>query len=306
MIVFIYIVLVFLILRFSVTVFNFLSNPKLGHYGKKFEDRVSIITYPSPSGAKELIQSISVQDYKNVEILIAESEEELRTLKSSANGRYYLFVDSNSVIKNGLINSLVYRTKVFNLKLIVLIPNRNLTTFKDLLFQPIADFIILNLLPLRLVRLLNLPSMAAATEQYLFYDASSYRKRNADTLDGEKDDKKVETLLANGMILSNKRASVKDVSKELFKIFDGNPLTMIVYLLLLIVGPVVLILNFELAFISLPLGLIFLTRVMISFLTRQNPFINVILHPLQMATLAGLLIASAFRKLFTSGIHSKS
>jgi hypothetical protein len=305
MIVFIYIVLIFLILRFTVTVFNFLSNPKLGHYGKKFDDQVSIITCESSSGVEELLQSISVQDYKNIEVLVAASNEQVSMTASTAKGRYLLFVDANSVIKKGLLNSLVYRTRVFNLRLIVLIPTRNLKTFIDLLLHPIADFVVLNLLPLRLVRMLGLPSMAAASEKYLFYDAASYRSRN-DTLIEEKDEKKVETLIANGMIVSNKRASVKEVTRELLKIFDGNLLTALVYLVFLIAGPVVLILNFELAFISLPLGLIFLTRIMISFLTRQNPLINVVLHPLQMAALTGLLIAGAFKKLFTSGIHSKS
>ncbi|MEJ7557641.1 MAG: hypothetical protein WKF66_04985 [Pedobacter sp.] len=306
MIVFVYIVLVFLILRFSVTLFNFLSNPKLGHYGKKFEDKVSIIVQAYSSGADDLLKSIADQDYKNVEVLVAASKEELSNVEALANGRYLLFVDSDTVIKKGLLNSLVYRTKVFDLKLIVLIPNRRLTTFQDRLLQPISDFIILNSLPLRLVRLLNLPSFAIASEQFVFYDASSFKNRKGESAELEKDHKKVETLLGNGMIISNKRMAVKEVSGELFKIFDGNPLTVVVYLLLLIAGPIVLVLNFELAFISLPLGLIFLTRIMISFLTRQNPLVNVILHPLQMAALTGLLIAGTLRKLFTSGIHTES
>jgi len=116
----------------------------------------------------------------------------------------------------------------------------------------------------------------------------------------------VETLLANGMIVSTRKSSVKEASNELLKIFDGNSLIVGVYLVLLIAGPMVLILNFELAFISLPIGLIFLTRVMISFLTKQNPVVNVILHPLQMLALTGLLVAGTFKKLFTSGIHSES
>ncbi|MFP5080324.1 hypothetical protein [Pedobacter sp. JCM 36344] len=306
MIVFIYIVLVFLILRFSVTVFNFLSNPKLGHYGKKFDDKVSIIISPSSVDATELIQSISCQDYKNVEVLMVGSNEELSTTAANAKGRYLLFVDSCSVIKMGLLNSLIYRAKVFNLKLVVLIPNRSLNSFQDYLLEPIPDFVLLNLLPLRLVRLLNLPWSAAAWERHVFYDAESYKRRNADSEEGEKDEKKAETLLANGMILSNKRTSVNEASKQLLSTFDRNPLTIAVYLLFLIAGPLVLILNSQLAFISLPFGLIFLTRIMISFLTKQNPLINVILHPLQMVALTGLLISGTLKKLFTSGIHSKS
>jgi hypothetical protein len=301
MIVFTYVVLVFLILRFSVTLFNFLSNPKLGHYGKKFDDKVSIVIYPASHDSEQLQQSIAAQDYKNIEVLIADSQESLAVTTLNASGRYLLFIDSTSVIKKGLINSLIYRAKVFDLKFIVLIPNKTFRNIQDYLLLPVADFVVLNIFPLRLVRLLNLPSLAAASDRYMFYDAASYRQK--DLINGV-DNRKVETLLSNGMMVSNRKSSIEETSRELLKIFDGNPLTIGVYLVLLIAGPLVMIFNFELAFSSLPIGLIFLTRIMISFLTKQNPIVNVILHPLQMLALTGLLVAGTFKRLFTSGVHS--
>jgi hypothetical protein len=169
MIVFTYVVLVFLILRFSVTLFNFLSNPKLGHYGKKFDDKVSIVIYPASHDSEQLQQSIAAQDYKNIEVLIADSQESLAVTTLNASGRYLLFIDSTSVIKKGLINSLIYRAKVFDLKFIVLIPNKTFRNIQDYLLLPVADFVVLNIFPLRLVRLLNLPSLAAASDRYMFY-----------------------------------------------------------------------------------------------------------------------------------------
>jgi hypothetical protein len=299
---FIYVVLVFLILRFSVTVFNFLSNPKLGHYGKKFDDKVSIIIYSSNGESEQLIQSIADQDYHNVEVLKINSKEDLIATASAANGRYLLVLEADCIIYRGLLNSLIYRTKVFELKSIVLIPGKIFNSFNDYLLQPLADYVILNVLPLRLIRLLNLPSLAAAGERFLFYDSFEYKLEHSTN---EKSAKKVETLLANGMIVSNRKTSVKEITRELVKIFEGNLLGVSLYLLLSIAGPIILILNFEPAFIVLPIGLIFLTRIMISFLTRQNPIINVLLHPLQMVALTGLLVAGTFKKLFTSGIHSK-
>jgi glycosyltransferase involved in cell wall biosynthesis len=299
LIVFIYIVLVFLILRFSVTVFNFLSNPKLGHYGKKFDDKVSLIISTSSVNLPELLKSISAQDYKNIEILHVDPKEDLAKAALSARGKYLLFLDSDCIIKNGLLNSLIYRTKVFNLKFLVLIPNRSPKTFLDYLLQPIPDFVVLNTMPLRLIRLVNLPALVPGNDRYLFYDADGYRaKHNGDLAD--KRDKKVETLLANGMLLSNQRASVKNITKDLVRIFDGNLIIVIIYLTLLVAGPIVLLANFEFAFVSLPIGLIFLTRIMSSFLTRQNPIINIILHPIQMVVLTGLLLAGIFKRLFTS------
>ena len=299
MITFIYIVLVFLILRFSVTVFNFLSNPKLGHYGKKFDDKVSLIISNSSGNLTALQKSISVQDYKNLEILQVDVKEDLAEAALGARGKYLLFLDSDCIIKNGLLNSLIYRTKVFNLKFLVLIPNRSPKTFIDYLLQPIPEFVLLNMMPLRLIRLMNLPALVPGNDRYLFYDAADYRaKHNGDSEDTK--DKKVETLLANGMLLSNQEASVRNVTKDLVRIFDGNLIVVLIYLTLLIVGPIVLISNFEFAFVALPIGLIFLTRIMSSFLTRQNPIINIILHPIQMVVLTGLLLAGMFKRLFTS------
>jgi len=299
LITFIYIVLVFLILRFSVTVFNFLSNPKLGHYGKKFDDKVSLIISNSSGNLTALQKSISVQDYKNIEILQVDVKEDLAEAALGARGKYLLFLDSDSIIKNGLLNSLIYRTKVFNLKFLVLIPNRSPKTFIDYLLQPIPEFVLLNMMPLRLIRLMNLPALVPGNDRYLFYGAADYRaKHNGDSEDTI--DKKVETLLANGMLLSNQEASVRNVTKDLVRIFDGNLIVVLIYLTLLIVGPIVLILNFEFAFVALPIGLIFLTRIMSSFLTRQNPIINIILHPIQMVVLTGLLLAGMFKRLFTS------
>jgi hypothetical protein len=146
---------------------------------------------------------------------------------------------------------------------------------------------------------MNLPALVPGNDRYLFYDAADYRaKHNGDSKDTK--DKKVETLLANGMLLSNQEASVRNVTKDLVRIFDGNLIVVLIYLTLLIVGPIVLISNFEFAFVALPIGLIFLTRIMSSFLTRQNPIINIILHPIQMVVLTGLLLAGMFKRLFTS------
>ena len=302
MIIFVYVVLVFLVLRFSVTLFNFLSNPTLGHYGKKFDDKISIIICPSLSGNEDLTASISVQDYKNVEVLQVETSDGLDATATLATGKYLLFIDSNTVIKKGLLNSLVYRTKVFNLKYIALIPKRSPLTFYDFLVLPLTDYVILNLLPLRLVRLLNLPSLGANNGRYLFYNAESYRIKMVGSV--AEDEKKAETLLANGMMVSHKKLSMNEASKELMRIFDGNLLSIGLYILLLMAGPLFLLLNFKLALITLPLGLIFLTRVMTSFLTKQNPLVHVLLHPLQMVTMTYLLILGAANVLFTSRKHS--
>jgi hypothetical protein len=115
MIIFIYTVLVFLVLRFSVTLFNFLSNPKMGNYGRKFTDPVSLIikVEKEASEADELLASIAAQDYKHLQVIIQNAATPFSI--KDATGDYFLFLEANTVLKNGFIHSLIYRTKIFNL-----------------------------------------------------------------------------------------------------------------------------------------------------------------------------------------------
>jgi hypothetical protein len=298
MIIFVYAVLVFLVLRFSVTLFNFLSNPKLGYYGKHFTDKVSIIVLSSSSGAdvKNLLGSIEQQDYEYTELIVQEGESE-EELVNRATGRYLLFLDAGTTVQYGLINNLIYRVKVFDLAVLSLIPTYKVSGFKE-------RFLLLNLLPLRLIRLSSLPAFATGSNGCLFFDALIYKRyrwhnklnhkllASAEIIKLVKQQQlKAEVLLANKFVYNC--ADLEDTSgfaKRLLMNFGNNALIALLYLLLVIAGPVVVLVNFNPALAVLPFGLIFLSRVMIAFLTAQNPFVNVLLHPLQMILLFLLLL----------------
>ena len=75
MIIFTYVVLFFLVIRFSVTVFNFLSNPKLPSFGPAFTDLVSVVitVRNEESNLLNLLKSILAQEYRNIEVIIYHS-----------------------------------------------------------------------------------------------------------------------------------------------------------------------------------------------------------------------------------------
>lgn len=305
--VFIYAVLVFLVLRFSVTLFNFLSNPKLGYYGKHFSDKVSIIILRGRSGLvpQALLDSIAEQDYAHIEILVQDNERE-DELAARADGRYLLFLDAACTIQRGLINSLIYRVKVFNLAVLGLLPTLRPSGFAEHCIYPLNYFVLLNLLPLRLVRLSSLPAFAAGNSDCLFFDATAYRQHRwhgqldktgpagAEIIKLVKQQRqKAEVLLGNKLIYSSESVSdTKTMGSRLLANFGNNCVAALIYLGLVIVGPVLVLLNFNPALAVLPVGLIFLSRVMIAFLTAQNAFYNVLLHPLQMFLLFVLLVKS--------------
>ncbi|RZK82158.1 MAG: hypothetical protein EOO92_02835 [Pedobacter sp.] len=304
MIVFIYVVLLFLVLRFTVTLFNFLSNPKLGHYGKKFSDRVSVIMESDNYANSEFLAK---QEYNNIEILYVEQYGSVQAAIENATGKYLLFLDVGLAIQKGFINSLIYRMKVFDLALLSVIPNKKLFSLKDRLLGPLPEYLLISLLPLRLVRIFNLPSFSSANKRCLFFDRDLYMQNNWHQELAERGwsvskmsrlvkERKLnaEILLANKLLYNSKPVNISSFARETFQHFDASVPGTILYLIMVMVGPLVMFLNFEMAFLLLPLSLIFLSRIMISFLTTQNALINVLLHPLQMLILTYLLCKGLF------------
>lgn len=306
MMVFVYAVLVFLVLRFCVTLFNFLSNPKLGYYGKHFTEQVSVIVLSSTREPDlgSLLHSIEQQDYDNIEVIVQQGNS-ITELVDQATGKYLLFVSPGVTLQYGLINNLIYRAKVFNLTVLSLIPTYKASGFLARCIYPLSDFLLLNLLPLRLVRLSNHPAFAAGSNECMFFDAARYKEHRwheklshklpeaTEIVRLVKQQRlKAEVLLANRFIQYNvDMQDVKGFAQGLLMNFSNSNLVALIYLLLVIVGPVVVLLVFNPVIALLPFGLIFLSRIMIAFLTAQNPFLNVLLHPMQMTLLFVLMIS---------------
>src|ERR1700712_1268160 len=149
MIIAIYFVLFFLILRFVVTVFNFVSDPKLRRVSKHYTELVSILIPVRNEEATiiNLLRSIQKQDYDNYEVLVLDDNSTDNTyqicldfaqhdtrfevikgkelpadwlgknyachqLSQKAKGEYLMFIDADEELKNGLVNSAIHRMKV--------------------------------------------------------------------------------------------------------------------------------------------------------------------------------------------------
>ncbi|WP_316842088.1 hypothetical protein [Pedobacter gandavensis] len=313
MIFFLYIVLVFLVLRFSVTLFNFVSNPKMGNYGRSFTDKVMIIikVRQSEQEAEKLIASIKSQDYKNYEILIQSSDGP--DVAENAKGAYFLFLEANTLIEKGFINSLIYRTSVFKLALLNIIPTPRTSGFIANCIYPLSDFVLLNLFPIRLVRLINHPAFAMANGACLFFDADIYRRYEwnhtfidpglaaLEMLKSVKQEKlNADLLLGNKLIYQEeKELDIALLSRRLMLNFSNQPIIALGYLALVIAGPIVMAINLAPVFLLLPYGLIFLSRMMIAYLSVQPPFPNILYHPLQMISLTYLLLHSCWNRCIT-------
>lgn len=341
-----------MILRFAVTLFNFISDPKLRRVSKHYHDFVSILipVRNEQDNILELLQSIQKQDYQEYEVIILDDQSTDRTwdicnefaltdnrfrivkgnnlpaewlgknyachqLAKQGKGDYFMFIDADEEIYNGLINSSIHRMKVNKLSLLSLFTNQEMDTFGEKLVVPLMHLILLNLLPLRLVLLLKNASVAAASGQFMFFNAADYRNNNwhqivkAKVVEDVEIMKQVkrrnlngEALLANGMVSCRMYKSfsegVNGFSKNFLAAFNYSIPGFLVFLLLLIGGPLLIIFTDNYSLIFFMIGLIMLTRIMVSLSTGQSAFYNVMLHPLQMVSL-GIISYKAIQKYIT-------
>lgn len=358
MLYFIYIIFSFLILRFTVTLFNFISNPKLTHSPVNYTDLVSILipARNEEDNILQLLQSIKNQNYKNIEVIILDDESDDDTyhicnrfceketnftvikgdslpknwlgknyachqLAAKANGKFLLFLDADEEIKDGLIHNALYRMQIGKLSLLSLFTNQITFTLGEKMVVPLMHFLLLNLLPLRLVRLSPMPAFAAASGQFMLFDAAHYHKYQwhkkiknkvvedveimktikANKLNGE-------ALLANGYIYCRMYKSYKECisgfSKNMLAGFGSSPIGLIFYIILVVLGPIFILFFLNLQLFYFAITLIIFSRIMISLMAGQNVVTNLLLHNFQMFNLLLLAVVS-IKKSFSKSISWK-
>nr|WP_283770017.1 glycosyltransferase [Mucilaginibacter sp. Bleaf8] len=284
-----------------------------------------------------LLQSIHDQDYENYEVIVLDDDSADNTfnlcsafaagkprfsiikgqplkdgwlgknyachqLAQQAKGQYFLFLDADEKIYPGLINSAVHRMQVRKVALLSLFTNQVMDTLGERLVVPLMHYVLLNLLPIRLIYLAKNPSFAAASGQFMLFDAAMYRKHQWHQMAKDKVVEdieitklvksaplKCESLLANGFITCRMYTGYSDAingfSKNFLAAFNYSVPGFLLYLVIIIGGPLFVITTMSLPLIVMMCSLIVLSRIMISFLSGQNVWYNVLLHPLQMLSL---------------------
>jgi glycosyltransferase involved in cell wall biosynthesis len=327
----------FLILRFVVSLFNFLSDPKLRRVLKPYRDKVSILIPARNKGERilTLLQSIAKQEYENYEVIVLDDDSTDNTyqlcqnfiaqhprfrivkgetlppgwtgknyachqLAQKATGSFYLFLDADCRIADGLINSAIHRMYLKKLALLSIFPNQQMPTLGEQTVIPLIHYILLNLLPLQLVYLVRHKAVAAASGQCMLFTADNYRQWHREVQDKVVEDVEImrrvkeagyngETLLANQFISSSMynsyRKAMNGVSKNILAAFNYNPFSLLIYLVILLGGPLIIIATLNLNLIVFMCGLIILSRIMISLSAGQSVWRNVLLHPVQMLNL---------------------
>lgn len=334
--------LLFMILRFTVTLFNFISDPKLRRVARHYTDLVSIlIPVRNESGdIIAMLESIHAQDYDNYEVIILDDDSDDNTYKLckafcdrhpnfriikgqmlpagwtgknfachqlalAAKGDFLLFLDADEQVQNGLINTAVYRMYQYKLGLLSVFADADMLTTAERAVIPLQHYLLLGLLPLRLVYLIKNHTVAAASGQFMLFTGNTYRRYqwHNQVKDKVVEDAEImrivkaagyrgETLLANGMLNSRMYksypAAINGFSKNVLSVFNYNIIWFLIYILLTIGGPMMVIITLNIPLILFMAAIIIIGRIMGSLSAGQNPVYNLILHPLQMLSLTAI------------------
>jgi glycosyltransferase involved in cell wall biosynthesis len=220
-----------------------------------------------------------------------------------AAGSYLLFIDADVKLKPDSIRSAINETELSKLELLSVFPSQIIHSVGEWLLVPLMNWLLLTFLPLKLIHSSRSSSFAAANGQFMLFNRKTYQKAgghkilsNTITEDIEfvrlfkMKGYSVKTYLGGDLVYcrmyKNFGDSLRGFSKNFYPGLKLNPLYFIsLNIFIVIFFNVSLVLIFINDVFILLAILILLQRMLISIKSRQNPIINVLLHPLQMTML---------------------
>jgi glycosyltransferase involved in cell wall biosynthesis len=238
-------------------------------------------------------------------------------LAKQAKGEFLLFLDADVRVNNGLIESSVAHLKKNKLGLLSIFPQQILKSAGEHMVVPLMNVILLTLLPLVLVNKSKKASLAAANGQFMLFDANMYTNCQPHlTMKNNKvEDIAIARYLKNQKIkidclTGNKSIScrmygkycdaVEGFSKNLNAFFGNSIILSILYWMITTFGLIIIWVLLPVSFLVFYLGLVILTRIFVSIISRQSIFKNILFLIPQQISLGHLnyktIINSYFKK----------
>ena len=96
-------------------------------------------------------------------------------LAQEATGKYLLFIDADVILEDSLVSTAVGHLKNKSLTLLSLFCQQQTTTFGEKITVPLMNYLLLTLLPLKLIESHADPIFSAACGQFMLFDGANYR-----------------------------------------------------------------------------------------------------------------------------------
>lgn len=159
---------------------------------------------------ENLLRSLQIQDYQNLEILVYDDLSEDKTaekvqrmalndprirlingvelphgwlgknhachqLSLQADGAYLLFLDADVSAQPQLISQAMAHLQKYNLSLLSIFPQQIMHSLGERITVPLMNWILVSMLPLMLTRISGWPSLSAANGQFMLFKADDYK-----------------------------------------------------------------------------------------------------------------------------------
>ncbi|MEJ2880951.1 glycosyltransferase [Pedobacter sp. GR22-6] len=349
-------IFIFLLARLSVAAYNYYSNPRLTASRRSSDELVSILI-PARNEAQNLHRILnSVLGLKGVkyEVIVLDdhSEDETFSIASSygskheaiqvirgkplkkgwtgknyacwqlaevAKGDYLLFVDADVNLHPLLLSSALHRLKEQELSLLSLFSNQQMLSLAEQSTVPLMHYLLLTLLPLKLILGHRFAVFSAACGQFMLFSAKEYHLyRWHDTLRGKVAEDlgimkalkeaglRGEGLMANGLVSCRMYRSFNEAimgfSKNFMAPFDNRLSLFLPFIVTLSLGPLFIIATGDLYQLVSLILIIFSTRIYTSKLAGEDWRTNSLLHPLQMLNLLIISGAAVQQHLFKNSV----
>ena len=221
-------------------------------------------------------------------------------LAQHAQGEMVLFLDADVRLSINAVKAALYHMQKNHVVMLSCFPTQKIDSLGEWVVVPLMNWLVLSLLPLRTVTRFPYKSLTAANGQFILCDKEAYNVIGGHraVFDQVVEDMEIARLLKKRgyrimTVLGNDAVtccmyegfveSIKGFSKNFYLGFNVAPpifFGILVLLVLVFLVPFFLIAsNKNFIFCIL---LIIAGRLLVSLLSKQNPLLNIFLHPLQM------------------------
>ncbi|MDD2303579.1 MAG: glycosyltransferase [Prolixibacteraceae bacterium] len=235
-------------------------------------------------------------------------------LAQKASGKYLIFLDADVELSTNAITKAVAFFQKNRLALLSVFPQQKMESFAERVTVPVMNWILQSLLPMVLVQKSKFPSLSAANGQLMMFDAENYRThqwhsrvRNQNVEDIrlarmiKSEEFKIAVLLGNNDVFCRMYRSFDEAivgfSRNIHEYFGGRRIVMLAFWLIVCFGPFIVFFPFGWCFLGLFVLLVLSNRVCISLACRQNVFLSVLLHPLQIISFTFIVFYNIFRRI---------
>jgi glycosyltransferase involved in cell wall biosynthesis len=218
-------------------------------------------------------------------------------LAERANGHALLFVDADMEIHEDLLTKMLEFMNKRNLALLSIFPKQLLVSRGEQATVPVMNWILLSLLPLPMVTYGLRSSFSAANGQFMMFRANVYHKLQPHSIvrSSAVEDIEIMTLLKKAhyrcatllgdhrvqcRMYHNYREAIAGFSKNVLHFFSGSLPWALFYIFFTTFG-LMLIALWSLPFFLAALSVALTCRVLISLMSRQHVFRNLVMVPLQ-------------------------